>query len=134
MNSDERSIMPFRRVSFAALIATGALIVGAPAAGASTFPAGTIPAGLNGIAGAGVTLPGAGNTAVASGACGGTSTAGQGQNNTGGTTSLHCLGSGLSFTGPAIGQIATVIGPTIVSPAVVGAAIVVSGGNGAVVP
>jgi hypothetical protein len=114
MNSDERSIMPSRRVSFAALIATGALIVAAPAAGAEI-------------------VPGAGNTAVGMGACGGTSTAGQGQNNTGGTTSLHCLGSGLSFTGPAIGQIATVIGPTITSPAVVGAAIVVSGGNGAVV-
>jgi hypothetical protein len=131
MNSDERSIMPIRRVSFAALVATGALIVGAPAAGASTFPARTIPTELDGVSG--VTVPGGGNSAVGLGACGGTSTAGQGQNNTGGTTSLHCLGSGLSFTGPAIGQIATVIGPTITSPAVVGAAIVVSGGDGAVV-
>jgi hypothetical protein len=126
--------MPIRRVLFAALIATGALIVGAPAAGASTFPVGTIPTWLDGTGVSGVTVPGGGNSAVASGVCGGTSTAGQGQNNTGGTTSLHCLGSGNSFTGPAIGQIATVTGPTIISPAVVGAAIVVSGGNGAVVP
>jgi hypothetical protein len=125
--------MPIRRVSFAALIATGALIVGAPAARASTFPAGTIPVGVSGIAG-GVTLPVGGNGALASGLCGGTSTAGQGQGGTGGATSQHCLGAGLSFTGPAIGQIATVIGPTIISPAVVGTAIVVSGGNGAVVP
>jgi hypothetical protein len=117
------STMPSRRVFFAALIATAALVVGAPAAGASTFPAAV-----------GVTPPVGGNGAVASGVCGGTSTAGQGQGGTGGTTSQHCLGAGLSFTGPAIGQIASVIGPTIISPAVVGVAIVVSGGNGAVVP
>jgi hypothetical protein len=47
--------------------------------------------------------------------------------------SQHCLGAGLSFTGPAIGQIASVIGPTIISPTVVGASIVVSAGNGAAV-
>ena len=126
--------MPVRRVSFPAVAVIAALAVGAPAAGASAFPAGVIPTWLDGTAAAGVTLPGGGNSAVASGACGGTSTAGQGQNNTGGTTSLHCLGGGLSYTGPAIGQIATVTGPTITSPAVVGTAIVVSGGNGAVVP
>jgi hypothetical protein len=125
--------MPIRRVSFAALTVTAALAVGAPAAGASAFPAG-IPTWLDGIGVAGGTFPIGGNSAVASGACGGTSTAGQGQNNTGGTTSLHCLGSGVSFTGPAIGQIATVVGPTIISPAVAGAAIVVSAGNGAAVP
>jgi hypothetical protein len=44
------------------------------------------------------------------------------------------LGAGLSFTGPAIGQIATVIGPTIISPAVVGSPIVVSAGSGVAVP
>jgi hypothetical protein len=115
--------MPIRRVSFAAVIAAAALTVGAPAAGARTFPAA-----------AGVALPIGGNGALASGLCGGTSTAGQGQGGTGGTTSQHCLGAGLSFTGPSIGQIATVIGPTIISPAVVGASIVVSGGNGAAGP
>src|SRR4030088_1745400 len=119
--------MPVRRVSFPAVEVIAALAVGAPAAGASAFPAGGIPTWLDGTAAAGVTLPGGGNSAVASGACGGTSTAGQGQNNTGGTTSLHCLGSGLSYTGAAIGQIVTVTGPIITSPGVAGAAIVVSG-------
>jgi hypothetical protein len=40
------------------------------------------------------------------------------------------VGAGVSVTGPAIGQIATVIGPTIASPAVVGTSIVVAAGNG----
>jgi hypothetical protein len=121
--------MPIRRVSFAVLATTAALAVAAPAAGAITIP--TWPSGS---AAAGLTVPGGGNIAIASGACGGTSTAGQGQNNTGGTTSLHCLGSGVSYTGPAIGQIATVVGPKIVSPAVVGASIVVVAGNGVAGP
>ena len=40
------------------------------------------------------------------------------------------MGTGLSFVGPAVGQIATVIGPTIIGPAVIGN-VVVSAGNGA---
>jgi hypothetical protein len=119
--------MRIRKASLAALTATAALAVGTPAAGAFTFPAA-------GTWAAGSTLPGAGNSALASGLCGGTSTAGQGQGGTGGTTSQQCLGAGLSFTGPAIGQIATVIGPTIISPAVVGTSIVVSAGNGVAGP
>jgi hypothetical protein len=41
------------------------------------------------------------------------------------------MGAGLSFVGPAIGQIATVTGPTIIGPAVIGTS-VVSAGNVAV--
>jgi hypothetical protein len=40
------------------------------------------------------------------------------------------MGTGLSFVGPAVGQIAAVIGPTIIGPAVIGN-VVVSAGNGA---
>jgi hypothetical protein len=36
--------------------------------------------------------------------------------------------------GPAIGQVATVIGPTIIAGSVVGSPIVVSAGNGAAGP
>jgi hypothetical protein len=42
--------------------------------------------------------------------------------------------SGLSFVGPTIGQIASVIGPTIISPAVVGATIIVASGSNVTAP
>jgi hypothetical protein len=41
--------------------------------------------------------------------------------------SQQCLGAGLSFVGPAIGQIATVIGPTIIGPANIGTTVVSAG-------
>jgi hypothetical protein len=44
-----------------------------------------------------------------------------------------CAG-GLSFVGPTIGQIASVIGPTIISPAVVGNTIIVASGTNVVAP
>jgi hypothetical protein len=37
------------------------------------------------------------------------------------------MGTGLSFVGPAVGQIATVIGPTIIGPAVIGNVVVSAG-------
>jgi hypothetical protein len=46
----------------------------------------------------------------------------------GSSSNQVCIGAGLSFIGPAIGQIATVIGPTIIGPAFVGS-INVSAGN-----
>ena len=49
-----------------------------------------------------------------------TPTGAEGQGGTGGTTAQACLGAGVSYVGPAIGQIATVIGPTIISPGFVG--------------
>jgi hypothetical protein len=44
-----------------------------------------------------------------------------------------CAG-GLSFVGPTIGQIASVIGPTIISPAVVGTSLIVASGSNIVAP
>ena len=103
----------------AALAATAALAVGAPGAGATTVPAlPTSFAGSSGLAiGALPTAPGG----AAAGSCG--SANGSVLQGHIGETSPHVCG-GLAFIGPSIGQIATVIGPTIISPAVSGAAIV----------
>jgi hypothetical protein len=51
----------------------------------------------------------------------------EGQGGTAGTQPQVCMGSGLSFIGPSVGQVATVIGPTTIGPAQVNA--VVSAGN-----
>lgn len=115
--------MPIRSTVVCALVASAALAAGAPAAGASTpftLPAFAVPA-------SGAVLPTAvGNPVGQQGACG-TATGPQGQARTGGTNNPVCVGAGLSFVGPAIGQIATVIGPTIIGPAVVGNSIVSAG-------
>jgi hypothetical protein len=42
---------------------------------------------------------------------------------TGGTENRICQGSGLVFVGPQVGQIATVVGPTIIGPGFVGNAV-----------
>jgi hypothetical protein len=60
-------------------------------------------------------------------------TSGIGQAPTGSTTALTCLGTGLNFVAPAIGQVAAVIGPTIIGPAVVGN-LAVTAGSSAVAP
>jgi hypothetical protein len=49
------------------------------------------------------------------------------QGATAGTESKVCQGGGLVFVGPAVGQVATVMGPTVIGPAQVSA--VVSAGN-----
>lgn len=111
-----------------ALAATAAVAVGAPGASASTLTSGQFP-----IPTAFAPYPEAaigGN--VIPGACG-NAVAGENQGRTGGNDIEACVGAGLSFIGPATGQIATVIGPTIISPAVVGGTIV-SAGNVAVGP
>jgi hypothetical protein len=56
----------------------------------------------------------------------------QGQGRTAGDATEACVGAGLSFTGPST-DVFTVIGPTIISPAVVGTTIV-AGGNVAIAP
>jgi hypothetical protein len=109
--------MPSAPKRLAAAIATvGVLAIGAPGAGAATggfqvpsgfsgwggFVPGGFPAADNGIAGA-------------FGPCSRPSAEGQG--GTGAADHQVCQGAGLSFIGPAIGQIATVIGPTIIGPA-----------------
>lgn len=42
------------------------------------------------------------------------------QGTTGGTQNQICQGSGLAFVGPSVGQVATVIGPTVIGPANIG--------------
>jgi hypothetical protein len=104
----------FRRCLVAAVVSTAPLASAAPASAAGValpFPAG-----------------GAGNSA-ALGACA-RSTAPQGQGSVGQTTIQSC---GLNFIGPSTGQIAAVIGPTIISPGFAGT-VVVSAGNGAAFP
>jgi hypothetical protein len=108
--------MMMRRTPLAAALAVAALAVGAPAAGASTFPA---SAGLPSIPAA---LPLPGN---AVGACGTVSQEGQGR--VSGNESSICQGPGLAFVGPSVGQVATVMGPTILSPGYAGAVIVTTG-------
>jgi hypothetical protein len=75
---------------------------------------------------AGVGMPNSGNASSANGLCGASVAGGGGT--TGYTASQNCLGSGLVFVGPAIGQIASVIGPTIISPGFTGT-VNVSAGN-----
>jgi hypothetical protein len=109
----------------AVLAAMSALAVGVPAAGASTTPTASFttpfvgwPTGSEG--------PGAG----VAGPCG-SATGSEVQGRPGGTENLVC-GTGLIFIAPAVGQIDSVVGPTIISPAVVGASIVT--GNNVAVP
>ena len=104
-----------------ALATTAAVAAGAPAASASTLSSGAFAPYPGGAIGGNV-VPGACVTAPA-----------EGQGRTGGNDIEVCMGTGLAFVGPASGQVATVIGPTIISPAVVGGTIV-SAGNVAVGP
>jgi hypothetical protein len=126
-------MMPFRRVVVSALAVGAALSVGVPAASASTLPtpAFTFPT-------AGFQLPtafsfptaaaGGGTAAGNAGPCGSTS-ASQGNGSVAGATAQTCLGAGgLSFVGPAIGQISSIVGPTIMGPAV-GVTVIQSAGN-----
>ena len=52
----------------------------------------------------------------------------EGQGATAGTENKICMGSGLVFIGPSVGQVAALIGPTVIGPAQIGNA-VVSAGN-----
>jgi hypothetical protein len=104
-----------RRTPLAAGLAIAVLVVGAPAAGATT----STPTG-------GLALPG-----NAPGPC--ASISNEAQGSTGGTAASVCQGSGLSFVGPAVGQVATIMGPTIISPGFVGT-VILSAGNVAVGP
>jgi hypothetical protein len=121
--------MSARRALLAALAVTAALVIGAPAAGASTLPARSVPASFLGTPVGGATVPGLAGVTVPSSTCGTATVDGQGR--TGGTASEVCTGAGLTFVGPAIGQIASVMGPTIIGPAVIGTS-VQSAGNVAI--
>jgi len=57
----------------------------------------------------------------------------EGQGSPGSITNVVCNGSGLVFVAPAVGQVATVIGPVVIGPANIGSSNV-SGGNAVTVP
>ena len=109
--------MLMRRTPLVAALATAALAVGAPAAGAIAWP--TFP-GLPAAPAAGLSLPG-----NAVGPCGTVSQEGQGRAS--GNEASVCQGAGLAFIGPSVGQLATIMGPTIISPGFVGTVILTTG-------
>jgi hypothetical protein len=115
--------------------ATGAVAVAAPLASADSLPftfptwptTGGFPAWptTGGIGAIGV-----GGNQIGSAGCVGTNRPSVGGNN--GSTSAQTCGALLSFAGPQIGQIASVIGPTVIgSP---GAIVMVSAGPITVLP
>jgi hypothetical protein len=106
--------MLLRRTPIALAAAIAALAVGVPAAGAITWP--TTFAGLPPVAPSGLSLPG-----NAAGPCGTISNEGVGR--AGGNEASVCQGAGLAFIGPSVGAVATIVGPTIMSPGFVGTVI-----------
>jgi hypothetical protein len=133
-------MMPFRTVVVSALAVGAALSAGVPAASASTLPSFampqfTVPTTAFAFPAGGFSSPvsavgaGLGGAASNGGDLCGSSSAQQGGNGpTAGTTAQVCQGGGLSFVGPAIGQISSIVGPTVIGPAV-GVTVIQSAGN-----
>ncbi|WP_028060726.1 hypothetical protein [Candidatus Solirubrobacter pratensis] len=92
--------------------------------GGGTIPIGTYPGGWGGLGGSG-----GDSITSASGACG-YAAGNDAQGGVARPANLTCQGAGLVFVGPTTGQIATVIGPTIIGGAV--GNVNVSAGNGAI--
>jgi hypothetical protein len=135
-----------------AVLASVAVPVGvAPAAHAATWPTAGMPQaqfgttakygglgtgvgtglglGVAGGLGTGLGLGGLGalNGGANAAACG-ISSGNEGQGGTAGTETVVCNGAGgLSFVGPQIGQVASVIGPTIIGGVVTGSVITTAG-------
>ena len=105
----------------ATLAVSSALVVLPQAAGAQGFP---FPAPGGGGIGVGVPSAGLGGSPCGSGVAGGQ----------GAPSSPSVCAGGLVFVGPTTGQIASVIGPTIISPAVVGSTVIVASGSNVVTP
>ena len=103
----------------ATVLVSGALAALPQAAGADALP------GWGGGIGVGVPATGLGASPCGTGVAGG-----QGSPSAPGV----CSGGVLSFIGPTIGQIDSVIGPTIISPGFVGNTVVVSSGSNVVTP
>jgi hypothetical protein len=116
----------FPRLLLAA-VATGAVALAAPVAGASALTLPTLPTGLPTTLPTALptTLPAAlpipavplagnavGGNQIGSAGCVGTNRPSVGGNN--GSTSAQTCGAALSFSGPQIGQISSIIGPTII--------------------
>jgi hypothetical protein len=90
----------------AVLAAAAAMAIAAPVAGASTFPS------WFGFAFPSPAAIGVGGNQIGSAGCVGTNRPSVGGNN--GSTSAQTCGAILSFVGPQIGQIASVVGPTVI--------------------
>jgi hypothetical protein len=118
--------MLIRRILSAALAVGGLLGATAPGASASTLPtpvgfqSGALPSLGDAwnfpVLGRNVGAVGAGSGGI----CGSSSASqgGGGSGTAGGTTAQVCLAPGaLSFVGPSIGQISSIVGPTIIGPA-----------------
>jgi hypothetical protein len=99
--------------SLLAVLAVAGMLAAAPQAANAQ----AVPGGGGGI---GVGVPDAG---VGTSPCGTAVAGGQGSP----SGPAVCAG-GMTFVGPTTGQIAAVIGPTIISPAVVGNTIIVASG------
>ena len=94
-----------RRRLLAVAVATGAVCFAAPVSGASAqIPPVGLPLTPLGI--------GVGGNQIGTAGCVGTNRPSVGGNN--GSTSAQTCGAVLSFQGPQIGQIAAVVGPTII--------------------
>src|SRR3954470_917316 len=114
-----------------AVITTGAVALAGPVAGASaaTLPAfpTTLPTALPAVPPVPI-VPLAGNAVggnqIGSAGCVGTNRPSVGGNN--GSTSAQTCGAVLSFSGPQIGQISSIVGPTIIGSPL--AKVVVSAG------
>jgi hypothetical protein len=128
-------MIPLRRAVVSALAVSAALSVGAPAATASplnmpnfTFPTASFPIPAGGFSFPAVAA-GPGGTASGDGGVCGSSSASQGNGSVAGATAQVCPGpGGLSYIGPAIGQISSIVGPTIIGPSV-GVSVIQSAGN-----
>jgi hypothetical protein len=107
MTPHVRNITVIRRRLLAVMAATGAIALAAPVSGASAeiIP----PVGLPVLPTGGAAI---GGNQIGSAGCVGTNRPSFGGNAA--STSAQTCGSVLSFTGPQIGQIASVIGPTII--------------------
>ncbi|MDX6686187.1 MAG: hypothetical protein QOF86_2315 [Baekduia sp.] len=117
----------------AALAALAVLVPGIAPAGAVTIPSGgfALPLGLlsSGATPAFGAVPVATDpNGVSQGACN-TQIGAEGQGPPGSIEDKVCMGAGLSFIGPSIGQIASVVGPTTIGPAFIGTSVASAGGN-----
>jgi hypothetical protein len=132
MRQGSRHTTRFTRV-LAAAAATGAVALAGPVAGASAFTFPGLPAfpafptpTISPLPVSALPLAGnaVGGNQIGQAGCVGTNRPSVGGNN--GSTSAQTCGAVLSFSGPQIGQIASVIGPTVIgSP---GTNVVVSAG------
>ncbi|HEY6758165.1 MAG TPA: hypothetical protein VI318_01700 [Baekduia sp.] len=109
--------------SLLAALAVGGLLVALSPAAAHAQAIPPFPSWGGGI---GVGVPSAG---LGASPCGTAVAGGQGS-----PAAPAVCTSGLSFVGPTIGQIAVVMGPTIISPAVINPTIIVASGSNVVAP